>query len=404
MTKPSSNSHPDRPAALFLTPEAPYPAFGGGAQRIASIMEYVGKRYATDALVFRQPGAADPHTAFPPGLIREVMVIELPTHSKTAFARGSRAVSRMLRGVPPLVDRFAGFERDVARLLNGKQYDLGIVEHFWGAPYQRLMADHCRRLVLDLHNIESELHRRSSRQGEPFLVSAGHKRFATLATRMERDLLPRYHEMLATSESDAALARLMNPDARIHVMPNAIPFAPQPRVAPLELVAFSGNLEYHPNQAAVRYFRRQIWPVLRERFPSLRWRVIGMHPEAIAADTSGDPRIETTGMVPEALPVLAEAKVAVVPLLAGSGTRIKILEAWAAGVPVVSTTIGAEGLGAKDGHHLLIADSADRFIAAVGELLTLPELHQRIGTCGRAFYESHFTWEAAWDALGRAGL
>jgi glycosyltransferase involved in cell wall biosynthesis len=91
--------------------------------------------------------------------------------------------------------------------------------------------------------------------------------------------------------------------------------------------------------------------------------------------------------------------VAIVPLLAGSGTRIKILEAWAAGTPVVSTTFGAEGLEYRDGEHLVLADDPENFTAAVSQLLALPVNRERIGAAGRRLYEERYTWESAWKAL-----
>jgi polysaccharide biosynthesis protein PslH len=92
---------------------------------------------------------------------------------------------------------------------------------------------------------------------------------------------------------------------------------------------------------------------------------------------------------------LARAQVAVVPLLAGSGTRLKILEAWAAGTPVVSTSLGAEGLPARDGEHLLIADGGADFTNAVSRLLTCKELRDTLGKSGRMLMEKEFTWEIA---------
>ena len=94
------------------------------------------------------------------------------------------------------------------------------------------------------------------------------------------------------------------------------------------------------------------------------WRLVGKNPRAVRRFTAGDPRIEVAGEVEDAVEELARAEVAVVPLLAGSGTRLKILEAWSAGVPVVSTTIGAEGLPVRDGEHLLLADGAGAFAAS----------------------------------------
>lgn len=162
---------------------------------------------------------------------------------------------------------------------------------------------------------------------------------------------------------------------------------------------FSGNLEYHPNVSAVRYFREEIWPELRERWPGLVWRLVGKNPQAVAKIISGDARIEVSGPVDDPLGELARAKVAIVPVLAGSGTRIKIIEAWAAGVPVVSTPLGAEGLAARAGEHLLLADGAPAFRDAVSSLLASPALRDRTGRAGRYLFECEFTWEAAWKSL-----
>jgi glycosyltransferase involved in cell wall biosynthesis len=174
---------------------------------------------------------------------------------------------------------------------------------------------------------------------------------------------------------------------------------PKPVAADEEVVVFSGNMEYHPNVAALRFFREEVWPSLRAAWPGLVWRLVGKNPDAVSRFTSGDPRIEVTGPVEDAVRELARARVAVVPLLAGSGTRFKILEAWAAGLPVVSTTLGAEGLSAVDGHDLLLADGGRAFGGAVSLVLSSPRLRQELGAAGRVLLEKEFTWEAAWQRL-----
>src|SRR5262249_25333323 len=151
-------------------------------------------------------------------------------------------------------------------------------------------------------------------------------------------------------------------------------------------------LEYHPNVKAVRWFRSHIWPLLRERDPQLEWRLAGVNPQAIEYIVAGQERIRLLGPVQDAVGALAEAKGAVVPLLSGSGTRFKILEAWAAARPVVSTTLGAEGLGAKPGEHILIADEPQGFADAVMRVLGDPLLAARLGDAGRALYLERFTW------------
>jgi glycosyltransferase involved in cell wall biosynthesis len=158
-------------------------------------------------------------------------------------------------------------------------------------------------------------------------------------------------------------------------------------------------MEYHPNLSAVRFFRTEVWPQLREQWPSLIWRLVGKNPAAVSRFTSGDRRIEVTGQVEDAVCELARVRVAVVPLLAGSGTRFKILEAWSAGLPVVSTTIGAEGLPVRDGENLLIADGGPAFAAAVSHVLEDTNLRRQLGQAGRLLLEREFTWDAVWKKL-----
>src|SRR5438270_1130717 len=121
MSKPFDDSAP-RPAALFLTPEAPYPVAGGGPMRSASILELLAQTYDVDVIVFREPGASDPAARFPTGLVRNVFVINLPFHSRLLHARALRNFRRFANGVPPLVDRFSGFDAELGAALQGHRY------------------------------------------------------------------------------------------------------------------------------------------------------------------------------------------------------------------------------------------------------------------------------------------
>ena len=191
----------------------------------------------------------------------------------------------------------------------------------------------------------------------------------------------------------------LSPRARVAVYPNALPLSAVPKAEEEEIVAFSGNLEYHPNVNAVRYFQSEVWPLLKAACPGLRWRLIGKNEEAARAMIGEDPQVEFTGPVADAIWELARARVVVVPLLAGSGTRIKILEAWAAGRCVVSTPIGAEGLPARDGENIRIVTGPRRMAEAVLELLGDAAQRERLGRAGRATYETGFCWSAAWKTL-----
>jgi glycosyltransferase involved in cell wall biosynthesis len=396
--------------ALFLSAEAPYPLAGGGALRSASLLHYLARTREVDVIVFRQPGDADPAAQLPgvapwglppvrlDALARRVTVIDLPPHSRRPAARAWRTASRLARRALPLVDRFAGFGRQIEEATAGRRYGIGIVEHSWCAPYWENVRKVCERTALDLHNIESVLHERSAESGRGAAALA-HRAFRKMSLDLEREWLPRYTWVLAVSEADAGAARAIAPSARVLVYPNAIPAVPPPPRAEEDVIVFTGNMEYHPNLSAVRFFRREIWPLLRERWPALVWRLAGKNPGAVAKYTAGDSRIEVAGPVDDALRELARAKLAVVPLLAGSGARFKILEAWAAATAVVSTTLGAEGLEARDGEHLLLADSAPAFAEAVSKLLASPQDRQRLGMAGRLLLEKQYTWDAAWRRI-----
>jgi glycosyltransferase involved in cell wall biosynthesis len=253
---------------------------------------------------------------------------------------------------------------------------------------------HCGRLALDLHNIESELARTHARAAR-WPASWASARFAESYRKLEREWLPRFDTVLVTSEEDRS--RIEHP--HVLVYPNALQERFAAPVEEEDCIVFSGNLEYHPNIEAVRWFRSRVWPLLRERCPGMEWRLVGRNPQAVASLTAGDERIRVMGPVEDAIAEIARAKACVVPLLSGSGTRFKILEAWAAERAVVSTSIGAEGLGARDQEHLLIANDPAAFAAAIERVWNDAGLRRTLGEAGGKLYRQNFTWTAAWRSL-----
>src|SRR5690349_16359234 len=208
-----------RPRALFLAPETPYPLAGGGALRSASLLQYLACGHDVDVVVFRQPGAPDPVPQFPPGLARRISVIDLPPTGSGHAARSGRNAVRLLRRVPPLVDRFSGFDTQVAAAIAEQKYDVGVIEHFWCTPYWRQIAPICKRTVLNLHNVESVWHERCAAVDRGAAAFA-HRVFARAALNLERALLPHFSQILTASECDAALVLERAPGARVTVYPN----------------------------------------------------------------------------------------------------------------------------------------------------------------------------------------
>ncbi len=396
--KPYGDLNPSKPSALLLSPEAPYPPIGGGALRTASLVEYLGRRFDLDIVVFRQPGAADPSERFPAKLVRHAFVIDLPYTGRSFLSRSTRNLRRLARGAPPLNDRFAGFETPIERALAGRKYDLAIAEHFWVAGYRDVLAAHAKHVALDLHNIESILFERMAAHG-PWPESAMHRRFGAICRELEERLLPGFSFLIATSDKDRESIAALTPKSRVIVYPNTIPLQPIPHVPKQNAIIFTGNLEYHPNTGAVKYFHSKIWPLVSARKPELVWKIAGINPHAVQRIVNGSPRVELIGPVEDSASTIASALVAVIPLLVGSGTRLKLLDAWAAGTPVVSTAIGAEGLNGRDGIELLLRDDAGQFADAICELIDSPQLAAKLGGAGRVLYEREYTWDAAWKRL-----
>ncbi len=367
--------------------------------RSGSLLHLLARRRAVHLVTFQQPGSPDPSSSLPSGLVNSLKVIDLPYHKKGASARVRRNARRLLRGVLPLTDRFAQtpIRNEVFRAIQGKRYDVAVIEHFWCAPYLTMLRECADCVILDLHNIESVLHDGCARS-ERWPQNAAHRRFAALARNMEREWIGRFDMVLVPSEADRQRVIELAPAARVEVYPNAIPLREQPSVEEENVIAFSGDWEYHPNLTAVKFFQSRIWPRLRHEDPELRWRLIGKNEGAIRRFTSGDPRIELTGPVDDPITELAKSRLVVVPLLSGSGTRVKILEAWAAGRPVVSTSIGAEGLTAGEGENIRLADGEAPFAEAVLELLRDKKERRRLGAEGRRTYERVGSWPAAWRA------
>jgi glycosyltransferase involved in cell wall biosynthesis len=195
---------------------------------------------------------------------------------------------------------------------------------------------------------------------------------------------------MVCSEHDAELLRQICPDRAIYVVPNCIDTDAyvqqqvEPGLNSEPVLLFQGGMDWHPNRDAVEYFLNRIFPAIREQFPGARFIVAGRNPSAefVRKNVAGG-GVEFTGTVPDMQPYLARATLGVVPLRIGSGTRLKILEAAAAGKAIVSTTLGAEGLQFEAEREIILADDPQQFAVAVVALLRNAERRKRMGQAAR---------------------
>ena len=202
---------------------------------------------------------------------------------------------------------------------------------------------------------------------------------------------------IAVSQADAERLADLAPGANIEWMPTGVDvdyFSPSPfesQERPGHLV-FSGSMDWHPNEDAVRYFMSDILPLIRASRPDTTFSIVGRNPSAELRRVAAASAAEVTGTLDDIRPAVAQAALCVVPLRAGSGTRLKIFEALAMGKAVVSTTLGAEGLSMESGRHFVAADGARNFADAVIGLLRDDDRRRRIAAAGRALVEARYSW------------
>ncbi|HJW48304.1 MAG TPA: glycosyltransferase family 4 protein, partial [Candidatus Limnocylindria bacterium] len=204
-----------------------------------------------------------------------------------------------------------------------------------------------------------------------------------------------------TSPRDEATIRSVLPRALTAVVPNAVDtafFSPGAKPRERGTILFYGTLSYYPNLDGLLFFLREVMPLVRRDYPSARLKVVGADPpEALRRFETRD--VAFTGFVPDLRPHLASASVVIAPLRIGGGTRLKVLEAMAMAAPLVSTSLGAEGIAVTSGREVLLADTAETFAADVVRVLRDETLAAELGGAGRRLIETSYDWRASARAL-----
>jgi glycosyltransferase involved in cell wall biosynthesis len=275
-------------------------------------------------------------------------------------------------------------------------YDLVWFETLYTAQYASAVTGIAERAILNTHNVESELEQQFLHQASGGLEKTRSSiRWLNLRWA-ERHYLPSLDKVIAASEDDAIVYRRLLEPVRVEIVPNGVDtnrYGVLSRRPDRATLLFIGRLQYFANQNGLRWFLSEVWPLIRGAVQPVRLIVVGYAaPNEIEGLRSPD--VEYAGRVPSVEPYLETASVSICPLLQGSGTRLKIVEAMAAGVPVVSTSKGAEGLEVRSGRHLLIADTPAEFAKAVRLVLTDNQLASALAAEARAVVEARYSWEA----------
>ena len=216
--------------------------------------------------------------------------------------------------------------------------------------------------------------------------------------KYEAKLLSSIGSGLCCSTVDQAVFQKMHPQYSIAMIPNSVDsdhFIPRKREVSEPRLVFTGTFSYFPNLDSLYFFVDEIWPTLRQRFPNLELDIIGARPPQKILDLAQSPGLRVLPDVPDMAEHLFEHDLFICPLRVASGMRNKVLEAMSAGMTVISTTIGVEGMSLEPGKHYLQADTVQEFIGQIETALRSFDLRQKIGTFSRQFVQSYHSGEAA---------
>ena len=410
---------------LAVVDKWPWPAVDGGRQRLAALLGAVGSLGRVDLVVWDRTGGRSrpdqldqldrldrldqPDQPDQPDRVGRVAVVAAPARPR----RWPRRPVHPARG-PELPRTLAVRDRErlaavVRRWTAEVAYDLIWVYdlHSYGAAEPALPPG--VPVAVDLVDLVAELHERdvAADRSTP-LRSAGQlrqRRRRAVDARRWRTLqdraVARADLVTVCSTHDAEAVRARVPTASPVVVPNGYAGgAPPPERHDPPVLGLVGNHAYPPNSVAARRLARGVLPRVHDHGIEARALIVGRAPAAVRALAGGS--VEVTGPVDEVGPCLARTDVVVVPLESGSGTRIKILEAFAHHLPVVATPVAAEGLDVRDGHEVLLGESDEQLAAACVRVLGDDELRSRLVAAGAALLEREHRWGHAADGLRRA--
>lgn len=384
---------------LQLTPQLPWPPDNGGRVGIYNLLKQMSRRH-TVTLVSFVTEESEPCVAT---LRQHCSQISAIRHD-TATTR-SGMMKNLFSSMPYTMAKFVSpkMAAEVRAITHSGAVDLVHVDHLHMAGY----IDQVPRglpVVLREHNIESAiLQRFADLSSNPAIrLYAGFQ--ARRLSRYEAAMAPRFNRCVAVTAVDGSVLRQMAPTAKVEVIPdgvdtdlfhpNAVPVQPEP----FRLVT-TGDYGWAPTADGLTHFVRTVFPLIRASIPEVRLSIVGLNPPGWVRQLKPESGIDTLGRVEDVRPEILRGSVFVVPTRIGSGIRLKILEAMAMGRPVVSTSIGCEGIEAVDGECLVIADAPASFAAAVVRLLRNPEDRERLVEAATRLIASRYTWAALGDQL-----
>jgi len=383
---------------LFVAPFLRIPADFGIAVRNYELLKHLTERHQVTVITYGEDESGETDSWL---TARGAKVVRLPYAVAWTSGTGRLMALRNAFTYPP-----ASFQRFSARELSAaiesclaKTGDIDLIVFDTGLTGQvALTAKLNKPSALIVHDIHAESLRKQ------FKVTGWrpHKLVRLIdwfkTGYYERRVLAKHENLIAVSRADEAYLKRNFPRARVAFSSNGVDterFLRNGHKDDGKTLLFVGGFEYEPNADAFFYFCREILPLVRAELPDLKFVAVGRNPTtAMREYAAANHGIELTGAVEDVRPFYGRASVVVLPLRFGSGMKLKTLEAFAMGVPVVSTPVGVEGIDAEDGVHCSVADTAETFAARILQFLSYQETGRQTAQSARALVDQKYSWKS----------
>lgn len=388
----------NRPRLLFLAHLLPFPLDGGAKIKSYHTLRALASVYDVTLVAFIRSEKENLHLkelrpycvgGVQTVVIKRSKVKNILDAATSLLTRRSFIVSR---------DRVGEMRKIVRERLEKQRFNAVHVDHLQMAQYV-LPRKTGARIVLDHHNIESTIIKRLSETSPSRWVRMYANWEWPKLERYEVDVCKQCDHIITVTEEDASILRAYAPgEMRVTAVPIGVDgehYYPVDRDPESQTLLSIGTMFWQPNVEAIMWFYDTVWPLIKQQVPEARLNIVGNRPPMkIQGLAQADSYISVTGYVEDDRAPAPDCAAFIVPLLAGSGMRVKILNALSMELPIVSTRVGAEGIGVTDGQDILIANTPDKFAAQCVKLLRDPALRDKLGKAGRELVEKYYSWRA----------
>ena len=382
---------------LFITSRLPYPPDRGDRVRVFNFLRQISKKHDVTLISFISDPSERKHLEALQAYCRKISVLLMPP-SRSAFS----VLLNFWRPEPlqALYYRNSAMERLVNHTLDSNHFDVIYVHLFRMAPY--VTGHHGLYRIVDLTDVISN----EVKLSLPYRGLASRILYSVERPRIERYehwLADHFEEAWLTSSADKEFLEMTCPHANIRLVTNGVDtarFHPHPSNLQETSLIFVGHLGVFHNIDAAIYLAQEILPRVQSQIPDCTLRIVGADPDPRVMNLSTNPSITVPGFIPDLNTELNRASLFVAPLRFAAGVQNKVLEAMAASLPVITTSLVNLGLGAKDDQEIVLADDPDRMGARIIELLQNAAMRESIGLAGREFVARTFRWENVLQRIG----